>query len=58
MVFALLNIGKISLKIAFNLMQKIYNNYDFTYAFDFEKVYSVIVVTLRHLSLFSVCFHL
>ena len=39
-------------------MQKIYNNDDFTYVFDFEKVYSEVVVTLHHLSLFSVCFHL
>ena len=38
-------------------MQKIYNNYDFTYVFDFEKVCSEVEVTLRHLSLFSVCFH-
>ena len=39
-------------------MQKIYNNHDFTYVFDFEKVYSEVVVTLHHLLLFSVCFHL
>ena len=38
-------------------MQKIYNNYDFTYAFYFENVYSEVEVTLHHLSLFSVCFH-
>ena len=38
-------------------MQKIYNNYGFTYVFDFEKVYSEVEVTLRHLSLFSVCCH-
>ena len=38
-------------------MQKIYNNYDFTYVFDFEKVCSEVEVTFRHLSLFSVCFH-
>ena len=38
-------------------MQKIYNNYDFTYVFDFEKVCSEVKVTLGHLSLFSVRFH-
>ena len=38
-------------------MQKNYNNYDFTYVFDFEKVCFEVEVTLRHLSLFSVCFH-
>ena len=49
---------KILRKNAFNLMQKIYSNYDLTYVFDLEKVYSEVVVTLRHLSLFVVCFHL
>ena len=39
-------------------MQKNYHNYDFTYGFDFEKVYSDVVVTLCHPSLFSVYFHL
>ena len=39
-------------------MQKIYNNHDFTYVFDFEKVCSKVEVTLHHLSLFLVCFHL
>ena len=39
-------------------MQKIYNNHDFTYVFDFEKVCSEVEVTLHHLSLFLVCFHL
>ena len=38
-------------------MQKIYNNYDFTYVFDSEKAGSETEVTLRQLSLFSVCFH-
>ena len=30
-------------------MQKIYNNYDFTNVFDFEKVCSEVEVNLRHL---------
>ena len=38
-------------------MQKIYNNYDFTNDFDFEKVCSEVEVNLRHLWLLSVCFH-
>ena len=38
-------------------MQKIDNDYDFNYVFDFEKVCSKVEVTLHHLSLFSVCFH-
>ena len=38
-------------------MQKIYNNVDFTYVFDFEKICPEVEVTLRHLSLFSVCLH-
>ena len=38
-------------------MQKIDNDYDFNYVFDFEKVCSEVEVTLHHLSLFSVCFH-
>ena len=50
MVFALLNIGKISQKKkAFNVMQKIYNNYDFIYVFAFEKVCSEAELTFRHL---------
>ena len=44
-------------KDAFDLLQKIYNNVDFTYAFDFEKICPEVEVTLCHLSLFSVCFH-
>ena len=39
-------------------MQKNYNKYDYTYVFDFEKVCFEVVITLRHLSLFSVFFHL
>ena len=38
-------------------MQKIYNNDDFTYVFDFEEICPEVEVTLRHLSLFLVCFH-
>ena len=38
-------------------MQKIYNNDAFTYVFDFEKICPEVEVTLRYLSLFSVCFH-
>ena len=44
------------LKNAFDLLQKIYND-DFTYVFDFEKICPELEVTLRHLSLFSVCVH-
>ena len=38
-------------------MQKIYNNDDFTYVFDFQKACPEVEVTLHHLSLFSVCLH-
>ena len=38
-------------------MQKIYNNDDFTYVFDFQKICPEVEVTLHHFSLFSVCFH-
>ena len=47
------NIGK----KAFDLLQNIYNNDDFTCVFDFEKFFPEVEVTLRDLSLFSVCFH-
>ena len=38
-------------------MQKNYNNELFTYVFDFEEICPEVEVTLRHLSLFSVCSH-
>ena len=38
-------------------MQKIDNDYQFNYVFDFEKICSEVEVTLRHFSLFLVCFH-
>ena len=37
-------------------MQKIDNDYNLNYVFDFEKACSKVEVTLHHLSLFSVCF--
>ena len=58
MVCVLLNIGRIfKKKKCLCFIVKIYNNDDATYVFDFEKICPEVEVTLRHLSLFSVCFH-